>query len=274
MYRLTSIARPIDPAYLTNRALLIVLPLVMLVSAGLASLDDMGRGPVSAALNAALVAFVGWALTRELAPDHNGAAFVALVFAWILNIAFGTSLVLLAFVAMLLVRLVNRSTGLAWQPLDTVGVLGFCIWAAAGTEQPLILIVAAVAFTLDAVLKEPLRRHYFAAAVCLLAFFWMSPGVTGLIASDLGVGDWALVGVSAAGIFLLAATSQQPVSYCDVSPDRLDRARVNAGLVIGWLLAFQALLTDGRPAWLETPVWACIVAVLLALLVHQATSRQ
>jgi hypothetical protein len=37
MYRFTSIARPIDPAYLTNRALLMILPLLMLASGGLAS---------------------------------------------------------------------------------------------------------------------------------------------------------------------------------------------------------------------------------------------
>jgi hypothetical protein len=267
MYRFTSIARPIDPAYLTNRALLIVLPLVMLLSAGLASIEDMDKSPVSAALSAALVAFVGWALTRELAPDHNGAAFVALVFAWILNIAFGTSLVLLLFVAMLLVRLVNRSTGLPWRPLDTLSVLGFCIWAAASTQQPLILMVAAVAFTLDAVLKEPLRRHYFAAAACLPAFVWLLPGETGLIASDLSAGDWALISLSIAGIILIATVSPQPVTYCDVSPVRLDRARVNAGMIVGWLIAFQALLTNGRSAWLETPIWACIVAVLLVWLI-------
>ena len=47
MYRFTSIARPIDPAYLTNRALLIILPLLMLLSAVLASIYDMGSSPMT-----------------------------------------------------------------------------------------------------------------------------------------------------------------------------------------------------------------------------------
>ena len=60
------------------------------------------------------------------------------------------------------------------------------------------------------------------------------------------------------------STNPQPVSYCDISPERLDRVRVNAGLVVGGLLAAQTLITGGRSAWLDTPIWVCMVAVLLA----------
>ncbi|MDH3820723.1 MAG: hypothetical protein OEU59_06335 [Gammaproteobacteria bacterium] len=264
MYRFTSIARPIDPAYLTNRALLMILPLLMLASGGLASLYDMGDGPAAAAFSGALAAFAAWALTRELAPDYSGAAFVALALAWVANIALGATSVMLLFVALLLVRLVNRSTGPQWRLADTFGVLGFCIWAAVSARQPLLLVVTAGAFTLDATLKEPLRRHYFAAAACLPVLIWMLLGNAGLMAGDLTALDWGLIGVFAGGIVLMVATSSEPVSYCDTSPERLDRVRVNAGLVIGWLAAFQALLTDGPSAWVETPIWACMIAVLVS----------
>jgi len=264
MYRFTSIARPIDPAYLTNRALLITLPLLMLLSAGLASVYDTGSSPVTAALSSALAAFTAWALTRELAPDYNGAAFVALALAWTANFAFGATSVLLVFVALLLVRLVNRSTGPQLRPLDTLGVLGFCVWAAQSTQQPLILLVASAAFALDATLRQPLREHYFAAGACVAAFIWMQLGDAGLVTGELAALDWWLIGASAGGTILMAAKSPEPVSYCDTSPDRLDRVRVNAGLIVGWLMAVQALLTDGSSAWLETPIWACMLAVLFS----------
>jgi len=273
MYRFTSIARPIDPAYITNRALLIVLPLLMLLNAGLASIHEIGTSPLSAAFSGALVAFAAWALTRELAPDYNGAAFIALVLAWIANIALGTTSVLLVFVALLLVRLVNRSTGPRWRVLDTLGVLGFSIWAAANTQQPLILVIAAGAFILDATLSDPLRRHYLAAAVCVAAFIWMLLGDVRLLASDLTAGDWVLVGVFAGGVVLTAAASPKPVSYCDTSPDRLDRVRVNAGLITGWLFAVQTLVTNGRSAWLETPIWVCLFAVLFAFAARMAKRK-
>lgn len=263
-YRFTSLSRPIDPAYLTNRALLIVLPFVGLLSAGLAFVQDIDGGVLSAALSGVLSAFAAWALTRELAPDFSGAAFVALSFAWIINVALGSRLVLLLFVAMLLVRVVNRSTGLPWRPLDTLGVLGFCTWAAIGTQQPLILLITSLAFALDAALGDPLRRHYLAAAACLAVFIWMLLGDADLIASDLAEEDWSVLGASALGIVLIVKKNAEPVSYCDIRPERLDRVRVNAGLIVGWLLAVQAVLTNGRSAWLETPIWACIIAVLLS----------
>jgi hypothetical protein len=269
MYRVTSLARPIDPAYLTNRALLIVLPILALTSAGLAAVHDMGSSPLSAALSGALVAFAAWALTRELAPDYNGAAFVALAFAWALNVAFEVRLVLLLFVALVLVRVVNRSTGLPWRLFDTLGALGFCAWAAISTQQPLMLLAASLAFALDAVLDKPLRRHWLAAAISLAAFLWMLAGDVHVKADDLTLRDWSLLGAFVVGTVFVMKSSPNPVSYCDVSPDRLDRVRVNAGLAVGGLLAVQALLTNGPSAWLETPIWACMIAVLLSSLLRQ-----
>lgn len=267
-------ARPIDPAYLTNRALLIVLPLLALSSAGLALVHDIGGAPLSAAFSGALTAFAAWALTRELAPDYNDAAFVALALAWVGNVAFGVHKVLLVFVALLLVRVVNRSTGLPSRLFDTFSVLGFCAWAAHSMQQPMILLVAFGAFALDAKLQDPLRQHYLAAAACLFVFVWMLLRHTQPISGELMIWDWALIVVAAGGTMLVRSWSPAPVSYCDTSPDRLDRARVNAGLVVGFLMAAQALLTDGRSAWLETPIWLCIVAVLLSFLIRHGRQRR
>jgi hypothetical protein len=270
MYRFTSIARPIDPAYLTNRALLIILPVAGLLGAGLAALFDTARSPLSMAFSGVLTAFAAWALTRELAPDYDGAAFVALAFAWAANLALGVRLVLLVFVALVLARIVNRSTGLPLRPLDTLGVLGFSIWAAMSMQQPLILVVASLAFLLDAKLEEPLHRHYLAAAACLAAFAWMvlDDGAH-VVTGDLAALDWSLIGASAIFVFLFVRINSEPVSYCDTSPQRLDRARVGAGLVVGWLTGVQALLTNGGSAWLETPIWACMLALLVSLVARQ-----
>ena len=264
LYRFTSLARPVDPAYLTNKALLILLPILATVSAGMASLMDSGSGPLSAAFSGALVAFVAWALTRELAPDYNDVAFVALAFAWAANVALDMHQVVLAFVALLVVRLVNRSTGLPFRPFDTVSVFGFCCWAAINTQRPLILLVASLAFALDAILDRPLRIHFVAALGGLAAFIWLQQFNYDLVATDLTVRDWSLLGASALGLGFVILASPVPVSYCDTSPDRLDRMRVNGGLIVGWLLAIQIVITNGPSAWLETPIWVCVIAVLLS----------
>ena len=58
VYRFTSIARPVDPAYPTNRALLYLLPAIAIVSAVLAWGTNIALSPAGAAVNALLVGFV------------------------------------------------------------------------------------------------------------------------------------------------------------------------------------------------------------------------
>src|SRR5687767_1116546 len=77
-YRFSGIARPIDPAYPTNKAVLLFAPVVFLLGATFAYVGGSSFGQILlAGCNAALLLFLAWALTRELSPDDNPAAFVA-----------------------------------------------------------------------------------------------------------------------------------------------------------------------------------------------------
>ena len=138
IYRFTSVARPVDPRYPTNRALLIVLPIGAAAFAILASLGFFEAGALSAMLSAFLVGFAAWAFTRELAPDDDAAAFVALALAWVMSAATGATGVILTFAALFLARIVNRTTGLAARPWDILMVGGFVLWAAWNLGQPLL----------------------------------------------------------------------------------------------------------------------------------------
>ncbi len=265
VYRFTSIARPIDPSYLTNKALLYILPVVALVNALLAVVTDLGVAPLTSALNGVLVALVAWALTRELAPDFVEAAFVALVIAWLANLAFGTSQVLPVFATIVLLRVVNRSTGLPLTWFDTVSVFGFCSYMAMQAQQPIVVLVLALVFVLDAVLEHPLRRHFLAAVVCLPVFAWMVYANSGFDMAQLTDRDWLMIGFFVLGAGLLVATSEEPISYADTSYTRLHKARVNAGVLVGLLMGLQALVSAGPVAWFETPIWMCLAAVLMSL---------
>lgn len=269
VYRYTSIARPVDPRYSTNRALLILLPLLALASAGLGVFIELDRGAVSLALGTLLAGFAAWALTRELAPDDDAAAFVALALSWPAYLFFRTGSVLLPFVALFLVRIVNRSTGVPARMLDTVAILGFCIWAAISLEQNLILLIAAAAFSLNATLREPQHYQFLAAAVCLGVFGWLLADGASLVSGYLTARDWSIVAIVAAAILLVIRENGEPHSVCDAHAQPLDASRVNAGLAIGFLLAVQALVTDGRAAWLETPIWACLIAVPVSMLARR-----
>lgn len=265
IYRFSSIARPVDPRFPTNRALLILLPLLALVSGSLTVLPALDMGFLPLALGALLTCFVAWALTRELAPDDNVAAFVALTLAWLAFLLFGTNSVLLTFVALVLVRIVNRSTGLPARLFDTLSVLGLCTFAAISLDQNLIMLVAAAAFLLNATLPEPQRMHFVPAALCLSGFAWLVIDGMPFSGGSLQVRDWLIVIALAAGTGWVITQIRTPVSVCDVYSKRLEPARVKAGLLLGFALALQALLTDGSSAWLATPIWACIISVPASL---------
>jgi len=273
VYRLTSIARPVDPRYPTNRALLLVLALMAVLSAALAGPLGLDGGLLRVALLSMLIGFAAWALTRELAPDDDAAAFLALALAWPAYLFFGTDSVLLVFVALVLVRIVNRSTGLPARPLDTAAVLGLSIWAAVTLEQHLVLLLAAAAFSLNATLEKPQRYHLLAAFICLAAFGWLNVAGHLFSPARLTMLDGSIMAALAAANLWVISRIGKPVSVSDVYAERLDGSRVQAGLLLGCLVAFQAVLTDGREAWLETPMWACVTAVPLSHFARRLRQR-
>ena len=264
IYRITSIARPVDPAYPTNKALLVLLLAAAPLFALAAYAGFVEGAPLTVAFTATLVGFAAWALTRELAPDDNAAAFVALSFAWLMSILTGVTDVLIMFAALFLVRIVNRSTGLAARPWDTLLVLFFVLWSASSLDQPLLALVAALAFATDAMMKDGPRVHWIAAALSIAAGGWWLVGDSAVLGfgGPLHAPAVVLLGCATLIVFL-----EKPASVCDASGNRLSAGRVKAGLAIGCLSAAQSLL-HGQ-AWTDNLIWACLVAVPVSAIVQQ-----
>lgn len=112
VHKLSSLARPLEPQYPTNMAVIILLPAIAI---GLfAWLAISGAGMIAAGtagLMGMLAAFVTWALGREMDPDHNATAFIAMALA-VLAAGLGYGFDLLSLAALLFaVRVVNRTVG-------------------------------------------------------------------------------------------------------------------------------------------------------------------
>ena len=68
----TSIARPVDPSYPTNTAVLVLMPIGGAIAAGVALSSGTPWGmSIMDAVYGLLVVFGSWALTREVAPDET-----------------------------------------------------------------------------------------------------------------------------------------------------------------------------------------------------------
>lgn len=251
LYQFTSIGRPLDPSWPSNKAVLVLLPLTALLGAYLAWLDGAAPlGMLLRGLQFALLMFVAWALGREFDPDDPSAAFVGLGLGLLVGMAIPDAGLLTAFATLGLVRMVNRSTGLAARKSDSVVLMLLAIAVIYTTGNPLFGGVAALAFILDGSLRDPLRHQWVFALVCLGGM------VVYMVDYDIGPGrigapdslfEW--VSVLALLTFALYILLTRAVrSRGDVGNRPLDPARVRGGMTVGLLAALQGLARPGDVA--------------------------
>ena len=266
IYRYTAVARPVDPRFPTNKAVLLVAPIVALLAALLTMLGFGGADtPGAAALGAVLAAFGAWAVTRELSPDDDPAAFVAMALAVVAAVWFGPYSALPLFVALFLTRIVNRTTGTHARWTDSVLVTVFVMWASAKLSDPLLGLAACIAFFLDASLERPARFQLLFGMVCLAGSMLLvvRDGVGMPALAELeGPVFWLGTAVLCAYLFVLFSTSKLE-SVGDVSGQPLNTPRVRGGMFVAGLLAAQAPVLGGE-AGINPLLWACLAGVVLA----------
>ncbi len=267
IYRVTSIGRPIEPKYPTNKAILVLMPVAALI-AGVVTLirGDGGEASVTGSLVAFLTVFGCWALGREMAPDDNPAAFVGAVLAFIALWWLPSPSLLLLFTALALSRIVNRSTGLTARLSDSVMVSALVIWTMVGLQNPLAGVAAVLAFSLDALLADPNRRQWLFAAVCLAAGalqVWLigsdTLGVTFLVTSQ-----YVIAAVTLLAFLVLSLSLRRVSSHGDVGGLAMNPSRVRGGMLVVWLLALETGLQGPGAIEMVMPVLAVMAGVVLA----------
>jgi len=274
--RITSIGRPVDPAWPTNRAILILSLTVMLVVAafrivfgGLAFLPALVAGAFAGGS-----VFLAWALARELDPDHDLAAFVGALIAlpaWeLLGSPRFTSLVLL----LLGLRVVNRTVGPPARPLDSIALLLLAGWVAWRGDW-ITTVVLLGAFVLDGILK-PEHRIHLAAAGAALALTGVAVSRAGIPAGLAGPDLPSVVALALLLPFLrVLAPSRNLPTLTDVGALPLVAIRIRSAQALGLLAVLLAVAAYGLEG-LEalSPLWAAMVGCGLFALVAGGRERQ
>jgi hypothetical protein len=245
IYKYTSIGRPLEPAFLSNKAVLILMPLGAALGAVTAWADGQtGMQLLQQAVFFLLVVFGSWALARELDPDDHTAAFISMAAAVFAALVVDAPGILIVFTTLGLVRLVNRSTGLAARMADSVLVMFLTLLVIYTTESPFFGIVAALAFILDGSLKEPLRHQWIFGLVCLGGM------IVYMVDNDIGfeqlsapnsLFEWLAL------LFLLifalnTLLLKKVYSKGDMSGKTLDLGRVRGGMAVGLFAALQGIV--------------------------------
>ncbi|MEE4175816.1 MAG: hypothetical protein V2I57_16345 [Xanthomonadales bacterium] len=268
-----ALGRPLDPSWRTNRAVLWLMPALAVVGAGLAWWNGLDGAAVAvAALRASLLGFGAWAVGRELAPDDQWAAFLAMGIALttLLNVpepGFG-----LLFLALFLARVLNRSTGLDPTPVDAAGVLalaGYVSWSGA---TPWPLFFCAVTFAWSAFRLGGPRWLAWPGMIALLgagaALAWLGPGIgTGEPLSRHGVILPAIFGL---GFLVALITTREVVSPGDHDDRPLAPPRVRAGMWIALGLAVSSLAQGSPQASAGVALWSVLGGVAVGRLLWSA----
>jgi hypothetical protein len=281
--RFSSIARPIDPHYPTNRAISILTLLVIFLSTGFQVLS--GILPVQAlipGIRTGIYVFLAWALARELDPDNELSAFAAAFLACAGLLYFPVPGLLASVLFLLLIRILNRSTGFPAKSFDSLVILLLSSWLAL-QENWIFGATAAAAFFLDSRFSEPKRQQLFFAltAVLVSAFALLRAFKTGSMAG--GVSEAALLQEQV--LFLLIPilailfiphilASHKIRSKGDMSGLPLDPKRVQAAQVTALLGAFSLAVLEGW-AGVEPliPLWSAVAGVPLYAFLNLVRAR-
>lgn len=222
---------------------------------------------ISSALYSGLIAgasvFLAWAFARELDPDNELSAFFAAFLGCAGFVFFPSPFLLALFLEILLIRIVNRSTGLPSKTSDSIAVLLLSGWISSQGNW-IFGLFTALAFFLDSFLPEPNRQNrifgVIAFIVSLLAFI-RTPGKESILL-DAEVGLFILAAVL---LFIPHVLSSRKIkSRGDLTGIPLDSLRMQAAQLTAMLSAgLSAVLGGVAGAESLMPLWGAILGISL-----------
>lgn len=207
----SGLARIVDPAYSSNRFVLVVTPLAGAVAGAIALVSGSRLGAaIATGVRAGGLAFLAWAIGRELDHDHALTACVAAVLApWFLLLGtpdlIGSGLLLLAG------RIVAGTTGRELISIDLAALVLGAAYAATRPAGPIWVATAVIALVLVSWYQRPTRAvtAVTAAAVAIVgtgAAWWAGRGP---VVDSPSTAEWIVLASAAfAGLMSIVFVSE------------------------------------------------------------------
>ncbi|AHM59996.1 hypothetical protein D770_08665 [Flammeovirgaceae bacterium 311] len=266
IYAWSGLGRPLTYKWLSHRLLFISLLFAFLVAGGM-YLYTYQEGAGSAAafgLSIGLAVFFSWAITRELDPDSGWAAFLAIGLASVALWFWPYPLVKLLFLILMLLRLMNRSTGIAAKIPDVILILaltGWLLWE----EQLIAGVFATLALWSNGRLPNPQHSHKFLAlAVGLATILAFLQYPAQRIPNELSI--WVNISIitTATGFALYSRQLKSIKSTADATEQPLSLIRLRAAQLVTLLVVTVFSLWYGDWFFKQVvTIWATFAAVFL-----------
>jgi len=264
----SSLVRVVDPRYPTNLAILTLSTLTggVLFLVSFYQGDDLVDSIIVAVV-IGLTVFLTWALGREIDPEHELSAFVGLALVIAGYWLFEAPNLMTVFAMLLLLRLLNRTTGSAPKLLDSLSILGLGAYLSFKGDWILGLLTAAV-FYLDSRLPSPKQEHlYFSGIMAAISFgtiIILKPP-----APQFAVNLVELLFVLCTVLLFtpLIGSSRDIDFACDLPGEKINPRRLQTCQIFSLSAAVLVWLFYGISGISDLlPLWAAVIGVSLAFL--------
>lgn len=266
VHKFSALARPVEPQYPTNLAVLVLLPLVAIsLFAWLVMNDTAMVEAGKTALLGMLAAFLAWALGREMDPDHNATGFIALALT-VLAVGLGYSLDLLSLAALMFaVRVINRTVGPPAKLGDLITLVLLCLGAAIVDNAWWMPLLGALALAIDEYFERSSlpQRLAIPALVAMGLITLFLGGYTDFSALDTLVRGWVVAVVVITVLVAINIPNTEEIrSRMDVLDSPCDRRRVQMGMAMILLAGVASVLGGQAGLTGALAIWAVLAASL------------
>lgn len=267
IHKYSALARPVEPQYPTNLAVIILLPLVAIGLFAWLAFDGSGMGEAGkAGLFGALAAFLAWALGREMDPDHNATAFIAMALTVLLaGLGYGFDLLTLGAL-MFAVRLVNRTVGPQAKVGDLITLVLLNLGAVFVEGAWWMPFLSVIALAVDEFFERSNLTQRLAIPALLvmgLSAFLVGDGVDFSVMESLVRGWIVTVVVVALMVGGTIFNTEEILAPMDVLGSRCNCRRVQAGMALILLAAICSLLGGQESLAANLAILAVLAASLV-----------
>jgi hypothetical protein len=268
--KFTAIARPLNFSYKSNRIITLAMMGVILAGSAYRWISGTPILPsVSWGFQAGLTVFLSWALGRELDPDYSNSALIAAVFSLLAIVFFPLPSLGIVFWLLILLRILNHTTGLSPTTFDLLSFIGIAFWISQDGNWE-YLFLSTLALFLDYFVFEKERKKLVFAGLGLLLLAY------GFVSKPLPLQPTenflfpGLLALAASMLFLpIIIRSRKVDSTCDQTQAKIQPLRLQTCQSFGLAAGLIAAGWQSSTGLINfSPFWSAVLGSLLSALIR------
>ncbi len=256
---LSTIGRPLDLNYPTNKSIVIITVILFIVF----TLNKIFHGEsiyisLLAGLRAGIIILLLWAGSRELDPDSELSAFVVVALGIIILVLSGTSQLIPFIWFLLVLRLITHTSGMHAGIIDSLLIAAIGLILTYNTSA-MYGILTSIAFIADSRLKDPGKYHFEMGIIMFIASIIIYLATNG---NEFNLTPEKLLLINAGvALFLPVAVKKEKIhSTGDKTGKVLDPSRIRIARIATIVIfpGISAIATEGNLSVMQ--FFFCIVA--------------